>query len=97
LITLVSAEERRPELEQRRVEWERLAGRPSPRDVERDLQSEMRVSGYLAADPATFARVGDRVLGMNSEERAAMLAELDAKLTPHMRAVTFTMDGKATP
>lgn len=42
-------------------------------------------------------RTIDRIMHMNSEQRAALIAELGAKLTPHMRAVTFTMDGKATP
>jgi len=46
------------------------------------------------ADWPRHLRTIDRIMRMNSEERAVMLAELGAKLTPHMRAVTF-VDGKA--
>jgi hypothetical protein len=79
LVTVVAPEDRRPELERQRAERERITGQP-PRDtLDEALAQEMRVT----ADLAGSARALQRVLGMNSEERAVMLAELDSKLNHH--------------
>jgi hypothetical protein len=77
LVTVVAPEDRRPELERQRAERLRITGQP-PRDtMDEALAQEVRVT----ADLAGSARALQRVLGMNSEERADLLAELDAKRT----------------
>jgi len=81
LITVVSPEERRPELEQRRAEQLRITGRPARDTLDEALAQEVRVT----ADLAGAAGVLHQVLGMNSEARARKLSELDAKLNPHTR------------
>jgi hypothetical protein len=75
LITVVSPEERRPELERQRAESERITGQPARNTLDEALSEEVRFSGDLAG----AARALHKVLNMNSEERARMLAELDAK------------------
>jgi hypothetical protein len=73
--TVVSPEERRPELERQRAESERITGQPARNTLDEALSEEVRFSGDLAG----AARALHKVLNMNSEERARMLAELDAK------------------
>ena len=77
LITVVSPEERRPEVERQHAEWERITGRPNTNTVDATLAREVRATANLAGT----ARTIDRVLGMNSEAREQMLGVLDAKLT----------------
>jgi hypothetical protein len=77
LITVVSPEERRPEVEQQHARLEALTGRPARDTVDAALAREVRVT----ADLTGTARALHKVLGMNSEAREQMLAELDAKLT----------------
>jgi hypothetical protein len=76
-VTVVSPEECRPELEQQHTESERITGRPARDTVDAALAREARVTANLAG----AARTIDRVLGMNSEQRVALITELDAKRT----------------
>jgi hypothetical protein len=77
LITVVSPEERRPEVEQQHARLEALTGRPARDTVDAALAREVRAT----ADLTGTARALHKVLGMDSEAREQMLGVLDAKLT----------------